>query len=157
MRGFTLVEVMVALAVSALLVTGVWAATNAAVQAADRRKTGAREEERMSRTLELLRDDWRGRTRLMKPEPPAPAGTTMLLLSTTSDSISPAGGRSSKEIRYVASEKGLLRQEGGTQILLVERPARLEVWDGATWRADTTAANGALRVSFESLPPVVFR
>ena len=152
-----LVEVMVALAVSALLVTGAWAATNAAVQASDRRKAGAREEERMSRALELLRDDWRGRTRLLKPEPPAPAGTTMLLLSTTSDSISPAAGRSTREVRYLASGKGLLRQEGGTQILLVERPARLDVWDGAAWRTDTTAAVGAIRVSFEFLPPVVFR
>lgn len=134
-RGFTLVEVMVAVAVSALLVLGVSAATQATVKTAERQKAEAIDGERRARAVELLRQDWRGRTKFAKPSMAPPAGTRVLILTTTSDAVS-STARATRMVTYTASEKGLFRGEGNSESLLLPGPVVMEFWDGSGWRAD---------------------
>jgi prepilin-type N-terminal cleavage/methylation domain-containing protein len=134
--GFTLVEVMVAVAISALLILGVSAATQATVKSAERQKSDAREGERRARAIELLRQDWRGRTRIVKPSMVPPAGTRVLILTTTSDAVS-STFRAGRLVTYTVSERGLSRSEGSSESLLLPGPVGMEFWDGAAWRSDS--------------------
>lgn len=142
--GFTLVEVMVAVAVASLLILGVSAATQSTVKTADRQKREARREEERSRATELLRQDWRGRIKVLKPSPSPPAGTRVLLLVTTADSL--AGGRSTRLVTWTASEKGLARREGAIETPLLPGPLSLEFWDGAAWRSEPAGMASAVRL-----------
>jgi prepilin-type N-terminal cleavage/methylation domain-containing protein len=144
-RGFTLVEVMVAVAISALLVLGVSAATQATVKTADRQKSEAREGEQRARAIDLLRQDWRGRTKIVKPSMTPPAGTRVLMLTTTSDAVA-STSRSTRLVAYTVSEKGLSRSEGSMESLLLPGPLALEFWDGAAWRGEPGGAAPALRL-----------
>jgi len=141
MRGFTLVEVMVAVAVTALLVLGVSAAVRGAVDSAKVREAGARLDERRGRAVELLRADWKSRL-LIRPAPYGPGESSFALVS-TADSL--AGERSS-EVVYAASEKGLARREGKEGILLVPEPVQLEFWDGVSWAKEPRKGIVALRL-----------
>jgi prepilin-type N-terminal cleavage/methylation domain-containing protein len=133
--GFTLVEVMVAVAISALLILGVAAATQATVKTAERQKSDAREGEQRARAIELLRQDWRGRTKIVKPSMAPPAGTRVLILTTTSDAVSSAA-RAIRLVTYTVSEKGLTRSEGSVESLLLPGPVGMEFWDGIAWRSE---------------------
>jgi prepilin-type N-terminal cleavage/methylation domain-containing protein len=146
--GFTLVEVMVALAVSALLVLGVSAATQSTVKTAESQKAAARVDEERTRALELLRQEWRGRLKILKPLAPPPEGTQVLALSTTADSVA-SGARTTRQVIWIASEKGLARKEGEIESVLVQGPIALEFWDGVAWRADPVGPSSALRVLFQ--------
>ena len=142
--GFTLVEVMVAVAVSAMLILGVSVATQATVKTADRQKSEAREGEQRARAIELLRQDWRGRTKIVKPSISPPVGTRVLILTTTSDAVA-STARAGRLVAYTASEKGLYRSEGGTETLLQAGSVILEFWDGVAWRAES-GGSSAVRI-----------
>ncbi len=148
-RGFTLVEVMVAVAITATLVLGVSAATLGLTRSAEGRRGEARREERRSRVVELLKEDWRGRTRLIVPAERPPVGTSVLAFSTTSDALG-AGSRAGADLRWVASERGLARQEGGRTVPLLDGPVTLEAWTGKAWTSDFRGSILALRLGFAS-------
>ncbi|HEV3028069.1 MAG TPA: type II secretion system protein, partial [Planctomycetota bacterium] len=138
-EGFTLVEVLVAVAIASLLILGVSSSTQATIRMAERQQAGARAEEERTRAIELLRQDWRGRVRSVRPllpGLPAPGGLRKLVLTSTGDSITTSAGRGSFLVTYTASEKGLSRKEGGEEIVLFPEPVGLEFWDGVVWRSE---------------------
>jgi prepilin-type N-terminal cleavage/methylation domain-containing protein len=156
--GFTLVEVMVAVAVASLLLIGVTASTQATVRTAERQKADSRTEEQRARAIELFRQDWRGRVRLAKPLILPPAGTRTLMFSTTGDSVSSSGARGTRLVTYEASEKGLLRKEDKAEVLLLPGPVQVDYWDGVAWRMEPGGQQPAVRLSLQNPEEmVVFR
>jgi prepilin-type N-terminal cleavage/methylation domain-containing protein len=149
-KGFTLVEVMVAVAIAALLILGVSAATQSTIQTAERQKAEARQEEQRARAVELLRQDWRGRLRIVKPTITPPAGTRVLSLSTTADSVSASNARASRLVTWTASERGLSRKEADLESGILPGPVVLEFWDGVAWRAEPGGAQPALRLLLQN-------
>jgi len=148
--GFTLVEVMVAVAVASLLIVGVTASTQATIRTAERQKSDAQAAEQRSRAVELLRQDWRGQVRIVKPAMAPPSGVRMLLLATTSDPVSTANGRGTRLVTYTASEKGLFRKEGGAELPLVTGPVQMDFWDGVAWREEPGGRQPALRLRLQN-------
>lgn len=142
--GFTLVEVMVAVAIGALLILGVSAATQSTVRTAERQKADARLEEQRARAVEILRQDWRGRVKILKPATTPPAGVRLLLLSTTADSLS--NYRATRLVTWTASEKGLSRGEGSVETLVIPGPVALDFWDGVSWRSEPAGSSPAIRL-----------
>jgi prepilin-type N-terminal cleavage/methylation domain-containing protein len=147
MKGFTLIEVMVAVAITAILTLGVSAATLGLTRSAEGSRADARREERRSRAAELLAQDWRGRLRLITPAEAPPAGTSVLALATTADAFG-AGARAGSDVRWIASDRGLSRREGGRTLPLLDEPAVLEAWTGQAWTRDIRGAAKALRLTF---------
>jgi len=144
--GFTLVEVLVAVAVASLLILGVTASTGSAVRTAERQRTEARAEEERARAVELVREDWRGRLRVFRPATAPPVGVRVLQMSTTADSVAASGGRGIRLVTYTASEKGLARSEGGAELLLLRCPVEMDCWDGAVWRPEPIGRQSVLRL-----------
>jgi prepilin-type N-terminal cleavage/methylation domain-containing protein len=142
--GFTLVEVMVAVAIGALLILGVSAATQSTVKTSERQKADARLEEQRSRAVELLRQDWRGRVKIQRPATIPPAGVRVLLFSTTADSLT--NSRATRMVAWTASEKGLSRSEGNAETMMLAGPIALEFWDGVSWRAEPAGSSPAIRL-----------
>jgi len=156
--GFTLVEVMVAVAVASLLIVGVTASAQATIRTAGRQKSDARAEEQRSRAIELFRQDWRGRVRVIPPMRPPPAGTQILRLSTTADSISSPSLRGVPLVTYEASENGLLRMEGSAALLILPAPVQMDFWDGVAWKAEPAGGKPAVRLVLQNPEEtVVFR
>lgn len=58
--GFTMIELVVATAIAALLVTGIYSATQSSTAAARRQMKFAREEAKTARAIEIMRRDLRG-------------------------------------------------------------------------------------------------
>ena len=143
--GFTLVEVMVAVAIAAFLILAVAAATQFAVVSAGRQKNESRQAEVRARAIELLRQDWRDRTKIVTPAQPPPAGTRVLQLATASDSVS-SPRRSAGLVTYAASEKGLLRSERESDSWILPGPVIMEFWDGVAWRPQPAGAQPTLRL-----------
>ncbi|HEX7900571.1 MAG TPA: prepilin-type N-terminal cleavage/methylation domain-containing protein [Planctomycetota bacterium] len=146
MKGFTLIEVMVAVAITAILTLGVSAATLGLTRSAEDSREHARREERRSRAAELIAQDWRGRTRLIVPAERPPAGTSVLALATTSDAFA-TGARAGSDIRWIASDRGLSRREGGRIMPLLDEPVILEAWTGQAWTREIRGAAKALRLT----------
>jgi prepilin-type N-terminal cleavage/methylation domain-containing protein len=144
-KGFTLVEVMVAVGIAALLITGVAAVTQSTIRTIERQKSDAREQEQRARAIEILRQDWRGRVRIL----PSPAATRKLVLVTTADGLVDPSRRSIREVTYAASDKGFLRLEEGSETALIEGSVQMEFWDGLAWRSDPGAAFSVLRLLLE--------
>ncbi|HLY08748.1 MAG TPA: prepilin-type N-terminal cleavage/methylation domain-containing protein [Planctomycetota bacterium] len=144
--GFTLVEVMVAVAVASLLVLGVTASTQATLRTAERQQSDARRAEERARAVELVRQDWRGSLRAIRPPVSPPAGVRVFQLTTSADSLVPSGGRGVRLATYTASEKGLTRSEGGSEVLLIPGPVVLEYWDGVGWRPELEGRPQAIRL-----------
>ena len=156
--GFTLVEVMVAVGVASILVVGVAASAQSTIRTAERQKSDARAEEGRARGIELFRQDWRGRVRLLKPLLAPPVGTRTLHFSTTGDSISGSGDRCVRRVTYTASEKGLSRKEGDSELLLIPGPVQLNFWDGGAWREEPRGGEPAVRLQLPNPEEtVVFR
>jgi prepilin-type N-terminal cleavage/methylation domain-containing protein len=156
--GFTLVEVMVAVAIAALLIVGVSASTQASIRTAERQKAGSRADEVRSRTVELFREDWRGRIRIVRPSAPDPAGIRTLALSTTADSLLSQSSRSVRVVTYSASEKGLSRVEGESETPLCPGPVKLDFWNGVAWKDRPDGGILAVRLGFQDPEEfVVFR
>lgn len=147
MKGFTLLEMMIAVAITAVLVVGVSTATLGLTRSAEGRREEARRQERRARAVELLSRDWRGRLRLISPAERAPAGTSILALSTSSDAIG-GGARAVNDVRWSASERGLTRKEGGQELRLLEEPVALDAWTGQAWTRDIRGTVKALRITF---------
>jgi prepilin-type N-terminal cleavage/methylation domain-containing protein len=145
-EGFTLVEVMVAVAISALLIMGVSAATQSTLKTAERQKADAREQEQRARAIDVLREDWRGRIRITKPLTAAPVGSHVLILSSTSDGLLQGNSRGSRLITWTSSEKGLSRKEGGQESVLLPGAVVMEFWDGVAWRAEPRGMETSIRV-----------
>jgi len=156
--GFTLVEVMVAVAIASLLIVGVTASTQALVRTADRQRSDARAEEGRARAAELFGQDWRGRLKAAMPRPDPPAAVRPLVLSTTADSLRPSGARGVRLVTYVVTEKGLLRKEGDAEVLLLPGPVRMDFWDGVAWRPEPGGSRPAVRLRLEDPEEVlIFR
>jgi len=147
--GMTLIEVTVALAVAALLVTGVMAATQSSVRTVEGQRADGRRQEGRARAFDVLREDWRGRIKLLQNPARPPQGTRELVLETTSDSL--AGDRRSiRRVTYSASELGLVRKDSGGETPLLSGPVALEFWDGVAWRPEPAGALLAVRVSVQA-------
>jgi prepilin-type N-terminal cleavage/methylation domain-containing protein len=147
-RGFTLVEMMIAVAISAMLVGGIYAALvssqrTAGALALDEARDAAR-----MRAVELIRSDLRARLKI-KAEPGSGESCTMIL-STTSDGLAlGAMKRSVEEVRYTASPKGLKRvEEQGAETELATGPVILEFWENGAWRKQSGPGPVAVRVIF---------
>jgi prepilin-type N-terminal cleavage/methylation domain-containing protein len=142
--GFTLLEVMLAAAITAALAVTTLSAASTLARSAEARGSEAKREERRARAVEILSADWRARTRLSRAldDPKA------LEFGSTSESLRHADVRSTTRVRYQAGAGGLRRQESRESIPLVEEPVTLEFWDGAAWRADPKADVRALRLTF---------
>lgn len=152
-HGFTLVEIMVAVAVSALLVLGVSAATQSSALIADRQKVEARVHEERARAVELLRQDWRGRTKILKPTSSTAEESKALVLETTADSL--LNVRSTREVAWKVSAKGLERREGPVETTILRGSLSLEFWDGVVWGADPARNSTAIRLVLRDPEEVV--
>ena len=153
--GFTLVEVMVAVAVASLLIIGVTASVQATARTAERQKVDAKAEEQRAWAIELFRQDWRGRVLLVKPALPPPVGVGVIMISTTADPVATPSGRGTRLVTYTVSEKGLSRNEGPADLLLLPGPVQIDVWDGVAWRTDFSGKQSAVRLQFQNPEEVV--
>lgn len=147
MRGMTLVEVMVAVSIAAFLITGVSAAVQSTVRAVDAQKVDARVQEKRARAIELLRQDWRGRIRIPKPQTPPP-GVQVLELITTSDGVG-SSQRSSGHVTYRVNPDSTERIENGSKLILFSEPITLEYWDGQDWRREPSGAASAVKLNLQ--------
>lgn len=162
--GFTLIEMVVAVAVATMLVVGVSSALHATKEVADRQQARAREQATRARAIEVLRRDFRGRVKVKGDAAPRLAGLedwTVFICSTTADSILTGDAkRGVREARYVASGGGLEREESGSagkaKTTLADGGVTMEFWDGRAWRRELKNDEVyALRVAFLSPPEVV--
>jgi prepilin-type N-terminal cleavage/methylation domain-containing protein len=142
-EGFTLIEMIVAMAIGVMLVTGVYAATQSMTRAArtqaDAAKTGAP----LRRAEEIVRNDLRGWIENTPTNTGAMGDETVLLSFTTaSDSLVMAslpGARSSISVRYlvrrVLGQFELIRIEGSSLLPLLRTNVtpKIAYYDGAEW------------------------
>ena len=153
--GFTLIEVVIAVAISASLVGAVYAALVSTTRTAHRQERDAGEDARRMRVIEILRADFRGRQEL-KVE----GGS--VTCQTTSDGLSPYWITRGTEVSYEVSENGLLRREGegdaATEIILTQSPVVFQFLEKGIWREAGAEDPEAIRVIFDSpLEVVVIR
>jgi len=151
-QGFTLVEMMIAVAISAMLVGGIYAALVASQRTAGALAIDEARDAARMRAVELLRGDLRARLKF-KAEPGSEESCTMIL-SSTSDGLSLGEmKRSVDEVRYTASPKGLKRAEGkGPETELAMGPVILEFWENGAWRKQAASGPLAVRVTFSEPP-----
>ena len=127
--AFTLIELIIATAVAALLVVGVYGAVVSTQREAKREAARSRSAAIRLTGLELLRADWRARVEADAEA--RPDGGGVLRLVTTGDALSLVSefARAS-EVSYAVTEAGLVRREGTgsltVELLLLEPPVRLE-------------------------------
>ncbi|GMV83851.1 MAG: hypothetical protein AMXMBFR7_50350 [Planctomycetota bacterium] len=157
-RGFTLVEVVIAIALTAMIVLAVTAVTRASAQTAQRVKTATADESKLAVALNLIRRDlagWYEPPRSAQRANPAPhdpaAGEVLLSFETLADSLAPSQGaqatpkRTSLRVEYLLCPRGdaydLVRRErsssGTMDLTLVtsNEPIKLEIHDGTAWQA----------------------
>src|SRR5476649_2572617 len=104
--GFTMIELVIAIAITAILAAGVYAATQSMTQVARRQAAACERQDRLDRFFEIVRRDIRG----WIPAPPSskpqqlgqePAfGELTLVLTTTADSLGASANRA-VEVQYV--------------------------------------------------------
>lgn len=148
-QGFTLVEMMIAVAIAATLVGAIYAALVSSQHAAASQAVDAGKDAARMRATELVRGDLRGRLTL-KAETGPEDKSSVLVLATTSDSLSLGEmQRTIQEVRYTASLRGLKRSEGkGPELELSTGPVAIEFWDNGAWRKQPGPAPLAIRVTF---------
>jgi prepilin-type N-terminal cleavage/methylation domain-containing protein len=157
-KGFTLLEVVVAVTVGIILMTCVATVTRSMVELDKRQKTNQRAGDRLARTIELVRSDWRARSKLVPSSPPGQSDATTLRFWTTAAAGLGEGIGSTTLVAYDASSLGLRRTEGDQSIILIDGPVGLEFWDGATWVRNHGDRVLALRLSFgPAAETLVFR
>jgi prepilin-type N-terminal cleavage/methylation domain-containing protein len=151
--GFTLVEVVIALAISVILVTAIQAAVAGTTRHAQTDEIAGRILEHRLRTLEIMQSDLRGRMRARVETSLVDDGSSTLALSTTADTVgAPSCRRGIGEVRYIAGPGGLRRVEvsstGTSELSISSDPASFEFLSGGAWHSRGTGAFEALRVNF---------
>lgn len=146
--GFTLIEVVIAVAIGVLLVSSVYATLVATTQAAEAEGERARRVGARARAVSVLMNDLRGRTAL-KVE--SSGEGAKLVLSTTADGLSPhEAKRGLVAVTYLAKEEGLLRSEssatGAVEMLLLAEPVKFEFLEKNAWTSKPSGGVEAVRV-----------
>lgn len=154
-RGFTLIEVVIAVAIASSLVAAVYTALASTSRTAERQMRHARRDARRIRAIEILRADFRGRVELETE------GET-IILKTTADGFSPYQAARSGLVTYSVQEEGLVRTEGegdmAMEVLLTKEPVEFQFWEEGMWRKTLKEEALAVRVIFlEPLDVVVIR
>ena len=154
-RGFTLIEMAIAVAISALLVGGIYEALVSSQRTAEALGMDSGKEAARTRAVELLKADLRARLKLKVT--PGKEDSAALLLSTTSDTLAVGElKRALEDIRYTASPAGLRREEGKSgPIELSTGAVAFEFWEQAAWRKQTPGDPLAIRVLFAEPEEVV--
>jgi prepilin-type N-terminal cleavage/methylation domain-containing protein len=147
-HGFTLVEMAIAVAISAILVGGIYEALVSSQRTAEAQGLGAAKAAGRMRAIELLKTDLRARLK-MKVETTAEGGT-MIALASTADSIAMGEmKRMLEDVRYTATSKGLKRREGkSAELDLVTGAVTFQFWEKGAWRNTVVGEALALRVNF---------
>jgi prepilin-type N-terminal cleavage/methylation domain-containing protein len=161
--GFTLIEVVVAISISAMLAAGVWSTLISTTRIAETRKADSDILMARQRALELLRDDFRGRVvdgRDRKLKAMAKDGAVVLAMITTTDSLASGGTQRTTEVSYMASGAGLKRQESGLEgsvvMPLLKEPVIVEFGGVRGWRREAGEDDiQALRLTFKNPDEVV--
>jgi prepilin-type N-terminal cleavage/methylation domain-containing protein len=159
-NGFTLIEVVIAIAITAFIVLAVFAVTNSMTTVAKRQQEESLKTNHLSRFLEIFKQDVQGwsltssTVNSINPTPPTDtnSNTTVLLdISTTADGLSPILKDStftrSAKIQYVCRNylRGyeLVRTEISglgslleLSLLKLTQPALIEFFDGTKWSKD---------------------
>jgi prepilin-type N-terminal cleavage/methylation domain-containing protein len=161
--GFTLIEVVVAISVSAMLAAGVWSTLVSTTRLAETRKADSDVLMARQRALELLRDDFRGRVtdgRDRKLRAVAKDGAVALAMTTTTDALASGGAQRTTEVSYMASGAGLKRQESGIEgsvvMPLLKESVSVEFGGLRGWRREAGEDDfQALRLTFKNPDEVV--
>lgn len=161
-RAFTLIEVIIAIALSTAMVVAVYSATRSMTGVARRQQESARKERRLARALDILRRDLRGwlpsgTKDLPTPKEPLGQDEPALHFRTTANGMgiqtadSSASGSATALIRYAQGKdsKGfvLLRTESASNapVFTVDlfrsaEPILLEFFDGTDWKNEWRSA-----------------
>lgn len=155
--GFTLIEVIVSLAVGALLVGGVYAVFVDTSRTAEGMKKDASLTARRARAVEILREDFLGSAGDLKIEANGERAWT-IRFPTTADGFAPAGRlRGVAQVTYEASGKGLIRRErsgeGAVELILLEEPADFRFLEDGAW-GDRIPRNPVVLKLVLSNPPL---
>lgn len=146
--GFTLIEMVIAVAIAALLVSSVYAALVATSRSAEAEAERARGIALRARALSVLKNDLRGRIAL-KVE--SSGDGARLVLSTTADGLLPhETKRGIVTVTYLTKEKGLHRSEisalGPVEMLLLAEPVKFEFLEKFAWTSKPLGELEAVRV-----------
>jgi len=158
--GFTMIEVVIAFALTAMMIVSVYAATNAATAVANRQKASAAEFNQTQRFLEVLQRDLRGWTMPQADAANAQNGSakpeideqSLLKFSTTADPFAAsvtdgsrqlqprASGNLQYIIRPILNEFEILRVESSSEkqastlsVLRQPQMPKIEFFDGKQW------------------------
>jgi prepilin-type N-terminal cleavage/methylation domain-containing protein len=161
--GFTLIELVVAIAIAAMLATGVWSTLVSTTRIAENRKADSDILMSRQRALELIRDDFRGRVtdgRDRKLKAVAKDGAVALAMTTTTDGLASGGTQRTTEVSYMASGAGLKRQESGVEgavvMPLLKEPVGVEFGGVHGWRREAEGDDiQALRLTFKNPDEVI--
>ena len=141
--GFTLLEMTIAVAVTALLVVSVSAATAGLARSVASSSEESRLESQRARLVQILTADWRLRIRIL----PTEKNDEILRLVTSSDSLGAPEQRTVGDVRYFQTDNGLVREEAGRQLLLGGLWT-IQFWDGRAWLARPSLRVLALSLQF---------
>lgn len=160
-NGFTLIEVVIAIAITTLLVAAVYAATQSMTGLAQRQKAAAAEDSRREAFQRILRRDLRGwlapktQSSAAAGNQPSAGGQALLRFSTSADGLSSGvvDGALAQQSRAVANVEyamqsgpfgfDVIRSESNSAgnpplVLALMRFAvspRIEYFDGAKWNS----------------------
>jgi len=146
--GFTLIEMMIAVAISSAIIASVYAALVSSQRAAEVQSAGAAKDGARMRAVELLKGDLRSRISLKVEK--GSEDSTKLTLTTTADSLSTGETqRMIEQLIYTATPSGLKREEGkGAFVQLETGKVAFEFWENGAWRKHASPNSVAVRVGF---------
>lgn len=147
--GFTLIEVLIAVAITAIIAVTVSTTAAALSRTVQSRSGESRRDERRARVVDILAHDWRGRTQVLSEPPSDSSDAVSVAFSTTTDPLASAA-RATPKVRYIASPEGLWREEGSSRIDLLDEPVVLEFSNGEQWRTTPAGPVFALRLTFKA-------
>lgn len=170
-NGFTMIELIVAIALAVVMIAAVYTATSSMADSARRQQAVASRDARWNSVAEILRRDLRGwlQSKQTSPAPSSPASpeqTILLQLSTTADGIAGEivnGATTTRQratigveymVRKVLSRYELVRtepsvtQETELVLLISEAPPKLEFYNGKAWIEKWTSGDRPLAVRF---------
>jgi hypothetical protein len=170
-----MIEVIIAVALTALIVSAVYTATNAMTGVARRQTETGKQTARLGRFLEIFKRDVRGwnipqgLASSAQPAPDSPDVTTLLDISSTADGFAQAVKQTAAaqetravHVRYVCRPSldgfEVLRSEDGggspfdLSLLNLKRPAQIEFYSGNVWSGKPPASQArpaALRITLD--------